>query len=420
MLTRLSSPIGSLAAASMIALGAAPASSQDQSASQAISGPNATPAVLQSDAQAKDDMLDVNLQRSWDAWKTRLKETSGLDLGFDYNALGYAATSSLTDEDTTASGAFRVFGQWDLIDREGLNTGSLIFKVENRHRYGDVAPADFGSELGYAGLVSSVFNDQGWRLTNAYWKQDFAQKRGVAYIGFLDVTDYVDVYALASPWTGFSNLAFETGSGTIGGLPDGALGAMVGGFLNDNFYAAASAVDANADPTDPLAGFDNLSDQGETFKTLEFGWTSGPQALFVNNAHLTLWHIDARKEAGTREGKGVAFSYTHAVAEKWLPFVRGGWSEDGGSLYEASLSAGVGYSRNPGQDLLGVGVNWSRPNEDTFGAALDDQATIEVFQRLQLTEGIQITPSVQIIHNPALNPDSETVALFGLRLRAAF
>lgn len=390
-----------------------------QSASDTLQGPDSTQSILESDSKEKNDVLDVDLQRGLDAWKDDVKDRTGLDFGIDYNALGFIASESL-GKDSTGSGAFRLFGSWELLNRGTANTGSLVFKFENRHRYGSVAPTDFGGELGYAGLPSSVFNNQGNRLTHFYWEQNFADGRGVAYLGWLDVTDYADVYALASPWTGFSNLAFQTGSGTIGGLPDGALGAMVGGFISDNYYVAASIVDANADPTDPLDGFGTLFNDGETFKTLEFGRTSDPSRLFVDNAHLTLWQIDERGDVGTSDGYGVAFSFTKGIDDKWLPFVRGGWAKDGGSLYEASLSAGFGYTQEPGRNLLGVGLNWSRPNKGTFGPGLDDQYTLEVFQRWQMTEGVALTPSVQVIHNPAFNPDEDTIALFGLRLRLAF
>ncbi|SDE62209.1 porin [Ruegeria marina] len=390
-----------------------------QQVSSLLSGPDSTPNLLSSDAQEKDDLLNVDAQQGFDDWKAGIKERFGLDFGIDYNVLGYTASSSL-GERKSASGAFRLFGTWDLVNREGPNTGSLIFKFENRHAFTTVPPTGFGGELGYAGLNSSVFSDQGWRATHLYWQQEFAQGRGVAYIGWLDVTDFVDVYALASPWTGFSNIAFQTGSGTIGGLPDGALGAMAGGFLTDNIYASAGIADANADPTDPISGFDTLFDQGETFKSLEIGWTSGAEALFVNNAHLTFWQIDARQQAGTPGGHGIAFSYTHVLGDAWLPFIRGGWADDGGSLYEAAVSAGFGYTRQPGRNLLGVGLNWSRPNDTTFGPNLRDQYTLEVFQQWQLTEGLELTPSVQIIKNPALNPNKDTVALFGLRFRASF
>ena len=55
------------------------------------------------------------------------------------------------------------------------------------------------------------------------------------------------------------------------------------------------------------------------------------------------------------------------------------------------------------RDLLGLGLNLSRPSESSFGPDLDDQYTMEVFYRLQLSENLAIIPEVQFIVIPALN-----------------
>ena len=396
---------------------AAPLHAQD--AAKALAGPNAVTTRLADDAQDKPDLLGVDEQADFRAWKKGFKERTGLDFGFDYNALGFAATASPGD-DTAASGALRFFGVWELFQRGSENNGSLVFKLEHRHAYTDVAPSAFGSEIGYAGVLNCCFSDQGFRITHLFWQQRFADGLGVSYIGFLDVTDYLDVYPLASPWSGFSNLAFATGGGSIGGLPDGALGAMVGGFLTEHLYAVGSIVDANGDATDPGAGFNTFFNDFETFKSLEFGWTTKKDELFLNNAHLTFWQIDERTMAGTPGGWGANFSLSASVGNGWMPFLRGGWAKDGGSLYQATVSTGFGFTRNPGQSMLGLGLNWSRPNENTFGEKLGDQFAMELFQHLQLTEGFEFTPSIQVIKNPALNPEADRNVVFGLRARMAF
>ena len=107
-----------------------------------------------------------------------------------------------------------------------------------------------------------------------------------------------------------------------------------------------------------------------------------------------------------------------------MPFVRAGFANDGGSLLENSVSAGIGYQPKRGEagpgDLLGVAVNWGQPNETVFGSGLDDQYTAELFYRIQLTKQIAITPDVQLLFNPALNPDEDMITVVGLRTRIAF
>jgi porin len=143
---------------------AVPMAALAQSASD-LAGPDSTQHVLDTDAEDADDLLGIDEQQSWSEWKADLKERTGFDFGIDYNVLGYTASSSL-GEDDSASGALRFQGTWELLNRGQANSGKLVFKFENRHAMTDVAPTDFGSELGYAGLISSVFSDQGTRLTH--------------------------------------------------------------------------------------------------------------------------------------------------------------------------------------------------------------------------------------------------------------
>jgi porin len=389
-----------------------------QDAAKDLAGPDSVSAQLAADAKDKPELLGVDLQNGFDAWKAGVKERTGLDFGIDYLSLGLAATDSPGDS-TAASGVFRIYGNWELFNRGKENDGSLVFKLEHRHAYTDVAPAAFAGELGYAGLTSVGYSDQGFRATHLFWRQRFGDGRGVSYIGFLDTTDYADVYTLASPWTGFTNIAFQNGSGAMGGIPDGALGAMVGGFLTNHLYLVGGIADANGDPTNLGDGFDSMFNDFETFKSLEFGWVSKQEEVFLNNAHVTLWQVDERSRAGTPDGWGISASITKSTDSGFMPFLRGGWADDGGSFYEASVSAGFGYTPNPGQSMLGVGLNWNRPNRSTFGTNLDDQYSLEIFQQLQITEGIELTPSVQIIKDPALNPTDDWSVFFGLRLRAA-
>ncbi len=396
------------------------ASSVDGLDQNPLDGPDSATSLLQDGKDDKADLLDRNFLEAWEGWKAGIAEETGFYFGLDYTAVGLAASSSPGDEDSAASGIARLFGSLELINHGAQNTGSIQFKIEHRHAYTDIAPTALGFEVGYTGTPEPVFNDEGFRTTTLYWKQDFLDDRAVARLGFLDIKEYYDVYALASPWSGFFNLSFSTGSNTMAVLPDGALGAMVGTRFLDNFYAAGGIVDASADPTDMFDGFGTFFGDFDTFKTIEFGVTAGGQKFFLENAHVAFWQMDDSEETGASGGWGVNASISHLFDQSWLGFLRGGWAHEGGGAYEASVSTGFGYMNEPGGNLLGVGVNWGRPNSETFPIDLDDQWTGEVFYRLQVTENLQITPGVQLLLDPALNPDKDFVALFGIRGRVTF
>jgi porin len=347
-------------------------------------------------------------------WKNGVAERTGFNWSLDYSALFMNVNNSPGD-DNASGGMIRFFGFWDLINRGGPNKGSLNWKVENRHSYTDVPPSDLGFESGYVGLFEPPFSDQQTRLTNLYWKQYFAEGTWAFVAGFLDATDFVDVYLLASPWTAFNNFVFSTGSAAMDLPNDATLGIGAGGMITEKLYVQAGIVDANSDPTEPFEGFDSVASDSDFFKWVEIGFTPGQEKLYFDNIHLTFWHIDERAN-GTPDGWGVNASWQQWIHDTWLPFVRGGYTEDSGSLLERSITFGVGYQPIPMRGVIGFGFSLGRPNETSFGN-LDDQYTTELFWRYQLTKELAITPSIQYIKDPALNPDEDNLWAFGFRLR---
>jgi len=389
----------------------------DQGNGSTLVGPSSVPGQIDKDRKAKGEVaVWPAMYDEYSGFKERIEKEFGF--GFDYNVLLQAASDSL-GEDTAAGGVFRAYGQWTLLGRDTENTGMLVYKVENRHRLGtDIAPKDLGFETGYAGLTSVPFSDIGWALTNLYWSQRLLGNRLGFVAGVVDSTDYVDVYGLVNPWTDFSNLAFSTDP-TIP-APDQGLGAALRVMAIENFYILGGIADANGDPTDPGDSINSFFSVAEFFTHIEVGWIASWERRYTDNIHLTAWHVDEREEAQVPSGWGVAFSFSRLFADKWEPFVRAGYAHDGGALWERSISVGLGYHTRKESDVLGIGINWSRPSSETFGPGLDDQYTVEIFYRFQVLKILTITPDVQVVFNPALNPDKDVIAIFGLRARISF
>ena len=391
----------------------------DPPAVQQFGGPGSVSGQLDDDRRLINSLSGVNTPQSYADWKEGLREKHEFDFSVDYSATGINATNSLNEDDTFAGGVVRFFGQWDLVGRESGNTDSFIWKVENRHKYTDIPPSGTKNEIGYVGLISPTFSDIGTRLTNLYWKQNLNQKRIEIVAGFIDTTDWIDVYALAPPWTAFTNFAFATGSATIAPPDEAALGAYFNAMLTDDVYFMAGFADSNSDSTDPFNGFDTFG-KHEFLKTVELGLVTSRDRFYLDNTHITFWHANERKEAGVDDGRGVSFSYSHSFEEKWMPFLRGGYADGGGTLLQKSLSTGLAYHWGKNNSLLGLGFNWNEPNEDTFGPGLDDQYTVELFSRLQVMQNFQLTPDIQYIKNPALNTEANSSWVFGLRVRLVF
>ena len=366
---------------------------------------------------AVENQVESDFGVSWDAWKQRLKDDFGLVLSIDYTSVLLTANETFDDEQGFG-GIARVFGTYDLF---GVENGTLVYKFEHRHAYDDVSPFDFSlGQIGYVGLLEPPFNDSDFRTQNLYWRQRMNGGRSVLTAGILDVTDYLDAFALASPWLHFMNFAFSTGSATIGLPNDAAVGVAFGTMLSDNLYLIAGIADTNGDPSDPFKGFDNFFSDNEYFKSVEIGYTSSQERIIFDNYHLTFWHKDEQEQAGVPSGWGINFSASRYLNDNFMPFVRGGYTEDAGSLLEKSLSVGIGYQTVAFSGLLGAAANWGEPNETTFTPGLDDQYALEVFYRVPVGRRVALTADVQYIKDPAINPDENSIWLFNLRGRVTF
>ena len=388
-------------------------------------GPDAVERQLETDREEKNSLLDGRLFEPLEGWQDSLEEKHGFSIGADYSAVSVFASDALPDEDDSASGGMvRVYGRWNLTGDGEVSSGGLVYKLEHRHSYGNSAPSDFylGS-LGYAGLTEPPFSDQGTRVTNLYWRQSLNSGKTVVLAGFLDATDFVDIYGLASPWLHFMNLAFSTGSGAIDLPNDAALGVGAGHLFDNNVYVVGSVVDKNSDPTDITEGFDTFFSDKEYFTSIEVGHTSSHSRIALDNVHLTLWHVDARAQAGTPSGWGANFSWSRYLNNQFMPFFRAGYTDDSGSLLSKSISAGFGYQLEPSAqvagDLFGAAVNWGEANETSFGPVKDDQITLELFYRWQLTPRFALTGDYQYLENPALNPFEDSISVWALRGRFA-
>lgn len=391
----------------------------ENSSGKSFGGPDATENLIEDDAALTGSTLGDRLVQGWFDWKAGIQERHGFGIGLDYSSVWLGSNEEgLNGEDAASSGMLRVFGAWELVNRGGANSGAFVWKVENRHRYGTIPPSAFGFEQGYVGMFVPSFSDQGGVVSNLYWRQRLAGGKVTLIGGLLDVTDYVDVNAFASPWTGFVNFAFSTGSAAAFVPNNVTAGLAAGAMLTDKLYVIGGIANAYSDMKRPFKSFDYLGD-GEFFKSIEIGLTPSHGRIYNDNLHVTYWHVDASDKAGTPGGWGLNGQYIRTFGERLMPFLRAGYAKDGGSLLQGSVTLGMGYAMVGGRDQLGFAGNWGQPNESSFGPDLKDQYTFECFYRWQLGEQLAITPDIQLLLDPALNPDHDSLWIYGLRARLA-
>ena len=89
-------------------------------------------------------------------------------------------------------------------------------------------------------------------------------------------------------------------------------------------------------------------------------------------------------------------------------------------MIRKSISLGIGKQTVAFDGLLGIGLNWGEPNEDTFVPGLSNQYAIEAFFRVPIGKRVAVTADTQFIKDPALNPDVSSTWMMNARVRVAF
>lgn len=344
-------------------------------------------------------------------FREHLIEEYGLTISTDYGTLYQNASDSLTGKESGMGGVFRIYGRWTLLGKGSHDTGTLVAKVEHRHRLsGDVTPGRLAPELGYLGVSGLGFTDVGGFLAPFYWEQFFSDGHVGIVAGRLDSTDFMDILGLGSQWNAFQNAAVLSNMSIP--APDLGFGLGAGVKLNDQLVIGTTIHDANGKQTEVKW----FKEGSELFKQAYVSWTPTRAKRFTNALHMTFWHQDERKAQALEESHGIAISGNWLFDDYWMPFFRWGRSHGNAPLARQQLTTGVMLNVPDRTDRVGVGIWW----QDLSHRDLNDQSGIEVFYRWDILPNIAITPSVQLLKDPALYPDENTIWIFGLRTRIVF
>ncbi len=344
--------------------------------------------------------------------KKKLRDKYRVALGTDYMFLNQIASFSFSDRWAT-SGVFRFYGTWDALVTENGYNGSLIFKIENRHRIGNgQIPRQLGYETGSA-MSTASYKNFSWGLTNLYWKQKFLQNKIAVVVGMMDPGDWIDLYPLLNPYKYYLNEAYF--NSPVMALPNQGLGISAAFAIAKDFYVMGGMHDANGEPQNFLIGnFDSFFGQNEFFYWVEAGWKESRSVLGGETVHLTYWYQDAREAQGTEASNGWCFSASQRFGS-YIPFVRAGITNGNAALMHHIVMAGVGIDAFRG-DNLGIGVNWGGPTDRTRR----DQFSLELYYAIQLTQHVNIMPDIQLTKNPSFNVTHDIVAVFStIRIRYA-
>jgi len=361
----------------------------------------------------------------WQKSKERFREATGISFGGSYGVL-YQNYSNpgLGIRDAIGQKLTLNFSR-DIIGVGTANPVTLDVVLEGRGpiHYAN-PPLTAGILAGSITPTAATWGQFDFGVTQFYIRQNLANNKFQYTIGKIFAPNFVNAYPFFDDNRQFLNQSFATSPTIPSPLRGfGAVGVWYPG--KNGFYVQGGIFTANSDDTGLT--IDNFFKDKEFFYNLEIGYSALAQTgvpinargpMDNNNVHLSFWYKDAQPNAAVifqPSAKGVAFNANYMLGDNIMWFLRGGVSD--GWITDRALSAGFGY--RPGNnysDLFGFGVGSTRPTNRN----LREQVVAEVFYRYQVTPSFAITPDIQVIFNPSLNPGVDTLTTLGLRMRVTF
>jgi porin len=349
-------------------------------------------------------------QTIWRDANARLDEDLGLSFSLAYTLVYQYATAGPIGD--AAVGDFDFNATWHGIREEGWS-GFLGLRTEVRHRLTDFAPSDLGPSFGSLWNTVSGFNSQDFLIAQLWWQQNLLNDRIVTRIGKIDQSDFASAGRFTSANFYFLNPAFASNPAIA--YPEAGLGAAVTVWPLERLYLQGTFGDANARKNETSF---QQPDVKEFFTSAEVGFLTKFDGIGRGAYRFTGWFTDSRAALGLPSGRGGAVSMHQEIGERFIPFLRYGWSDGNTTDVRQLLATGVVIKQPLFQpeNLLGIAFAWGEPSDQ----ALRDQYVFEAFYRLQVTPTVQFTPDIQLIFDPSRNPNEDVVAVLGARLRVTF
>jgi len=321
---------------------------------------------------------------------------------------------------------FDLQAKWAVFDDARARTaGWLSTQIEAKAALNNAARAqsaqtNIGSITNPSGTWSSV---NGFRIPELAWQQSLGNGEVVIVAGMVDMGNYLDANAYANTGRGqFLNSALiDT---MVVPLPGYNFSANVQWQPTSDWYGIFGGSVGTA--TSGKAPWDNY-DPDNWYLLGEIGYA--PDDFLGLGPGVYRVQPFVARTGGPVQG-GLGFNFQQQLGRR-SPFGWFGRFGFGGSAVTSGASAQIatGFVMNApleyaglvprlSNDLLGVGFVWSQPSATTKTVFHKNEYVLEIFYTLQLTPTIKLQPDLQLVWNPAFNPDPGPAVVFQLQLVA--
>jgi len=375
---------------------------------------------LNEDRQHQVPVLRIHpwrfLRRKANAATDLLKDRTGLRVGVS-DTIIYQIDPFISTPHHTSVNTFDVLGAWQLVQAQAFGEGVLGFLFRDRTNLGPITGNTLSSDVGLPWGVSNSGSTGYARFNQLWWQQSLLDENLVIQVGKVDEKTHFNINRVASSDGRDFLMQSMVYSQTIA-FPSEGLGFNAQYWPTKHWYLDIGAADANGNPQNKPNDSLNSFFKGQYFEAAEIGGSPELGWLWsgLRESHYRLMGWHTAHTSSHEGGGGVSLSADQEIPYSLVPFVRIGyapakinrtWVEvDGGIVSVAP------FGRNG--DRVGVGITWARPSH----TSLQNQTVAEFFYRLEVVDGLQITPDIELVFKPAEHPTSNFEAVFGLRLRA--
>ena len=310
--------------------------------------------------------------------------------------------------------------KWTVFEGRGAGTaGAISAQIEFQTAIDGTGPTqtpetNIGTLTNPTGFWST---HSGFRLPELAWQQSFDAGRMVALAGIINQGNYLDANAYANTGRGqFLNSALI--NSMVLPLPAYGYGVNLQWQPSTDWYTMLGySVGSSSAADKPKEDF--------TWETWSVQWELGYAPGDVIGLGPGIYRIQpfvGRSGGAVQGGLGVNLQQQLGKNSPFGWFGRFGY---GGSEVSGGAKAQVGtgfvmqaplkyagWVPQLSNDLLGVGFVWSQPSATTKTVYHNDEYLLETFYTLQLSPTSRLQPDLQIVWNPAFNPDAGPAVVF--------
>jgi porin len=352
-------------------------------------------------------IADRPIYRALQQSKKMLSEKYGVNWALEDTAI-YQATSGGVDPNDAMVNTLGLFVRWKIFRAEnGKDFAGLGFQGETRGNHIDEF-TQLRDSLGALWSPNDSTSDDYTKINQLWWGQRLLDGRLGLIIGKIDAGSNINTNRFAgSGNTQFFAQPFATNPARS--FPDNGLGLMVRVEPTDWFYVHFTMSDSVAVSThSPFTTLD-----GHWFYAGEVGLRPKVGELGQGNYRLMVY----QRDIDSADEFGWSLSADQNLSDAYGVFLRYGGNDRGINSIEHLISAGFSFLTPFGRtnDQTGMGISYTHPSSD----ALRDEYSTEAYYRLQVTEGLELSGSAQLVIDPAAS-DQDAVAVFGIRARLLY